>query len=117
MFLAGHTKSKQTRVCLLNIKHRASTQTLSLMINISIIYFATTGAVHTRLDPPHSQIGPRYKSIKFLGEGAYGTVVQAWDCLNKEKVAIKKISPFEHQTYCQVNLYSASDIQVVLLSL
>ena len=48
------------------------------------------------------QIGPRYKSAKFLGEGAYGTVVQAWDTATKEKVAIKKISPFEHQTYCQV---------------
>lgn len=50
------------------------------------------------------KIGPRYKSIKFLGEGAYGVVVQAWDTKNKEKVAIKKISPFEHQTYCQRTL-------------
>jgi len=52
------------------------------------------------------KIGPRYKSIKFLGEGAYGVVVQAWDTKNKEKVAIKKISPFEHQTYCQVGFIS-----------
>jgi len=50
------------------------------------------------------KVGPRYKSIKFLGEGAYGVVVQAWDTKNKEKVAIKKISPFEHQTYCQRTL-------------
>jgi len=50
------------------------------------------------------KIGPRYKSVKFLGEGAYGTVVQAWDNKHKEKVAIKKISPFEHQTYCQRTL-------------
>merc|ERR1719361_2266823 len=50
------------------------------------------------------KIGPRYKSVKFLGEGAYGTVVQAWDTTGKEKVAIKKISPFEHQTYCQRTL-------------
>ena len=26
------------------------------------------------------------------------------DNVLKEKVAIKKISPFEHQTYCQVNV-------------
>merc|ERR1719419_2151806 len=50
------------------------------------------------------KVGPRYKSLKFLGEGAYGVVVQAWDTKNKEKVAIKKISPFEHQTYCQRTL-------------
>merc|ERR1711971_312169 len=50
------------------------------------------------------KIGPRYKSVKFLGEGAYGTVVEALDTTTNEKVAIKKISPFEHQTYCQRTL-------------
>ena len=52
--------------------------------------------------PFHIQVGPRYKSVKYLGEGAYGVVVEALDSQTKEKVAIKKISPFEHQTYCQV---------------
>ena len=47
-------------------------------------------------------MGPRYTAVKYLGEGAYGVVVEALDTLTKEKVAIKKISPFEHQTYCQV---------------
>ena len=56
------------------------------------------------------QVGPRYKSVKYLGEGAYGVVVEALDTQTKEKVAIKKISPFEHQTYCQVtyNIYKLS---------
>ena len=51
------------------------------------------------------QVGPRYNSLRYLGEGAYGVVVEAMDTLTKEKVAIKKISPFEHQTYCQVGQY------------
>ena len=51
------------------------------------------------------QVGPRYSSVKYLGEGAYGVVVEALDNQVKEKVAIKKISPFEHQTYCQVIIY------------
>jgi len=49
-------------------------------------------------------VGPRYTSVKYLGEGAYGVVVEAMDTLTNEKVAIKKISPFEHQTYCQRTL-------------
>ena len=40
--------------------------------------------------------------MRYLGEGAYGVVVEAVDCVVNEKVAIKKISPFGHQTYCQV---------------
>lgn len=50
------------------------------------------------------RVGPRYKSVKFLGEGAYGVVVQALDTKTGENVAIKKMSPFEHQTYCQRTL-------------
>ena len=49
------------------------------------------------------QVGPRYEKLSFLGEGAYGVVVSATDKVSGEKVAIKKISPFEHQTYCQVS--------------
>merc|ERR1711962_606597 len=36
--------------------------------------------------------------------GAYGMVVSALDTSSNTKVAIKKISPFEHQTYCQRTL-------------
>jgi len=50
------------------------------------------------------KVGPRYSSVRYLGEGAYGVVVEAMDNQRKEKVAIKKISPFEHQTYCQRTL-------------
>ena len=50
------------------------------------------------------QVGPRYHNLEYLGEGAYGVVVSATDSVTKEKVAIKKICPFEHQTYCQRTL-------------
>ena len=46
-------------------------------------------------------VGERYTDLRYLGEGAYGVVVSAKDGHehhDKEKrVAIKKISPFEHQ--------------------
>jgi len=50
-------------------------------------------------------VGPRYTGLNYVGEGAYGMVVSAHD--NEKagsRVAIKKISPFEHQTYCQRTL-------------
>ncbi|XP_063724679.1 mitogen-activated protein kinase 1-like [Symsagittifera roscoffensis] len=49
------------------------------------------------------QVGPRYCHLEFIGEGAYGCVAKATDTesINQNlKIAIKKISPFEHQTYC-----------------
>ncbi|XP_072044482.1 mitogen-activated protein kinase 1-like [Amphiura filiformis] len=49
-------------------------------------------------------VGPRYHDLHYIGEGAYGMVCSAIDRKNGEKVAIKKISPFEHQTYCQRTL-------------
>ncbi|GAB6018434.1 Mitogen-activated protein kinase 1, variant 2 [Chamberlinius hualienensis] len=50
------------------------------------------------------EVGPRYINLSYIGEGAYGMVVSSYDNLTKTKVAIKKISPFEHQTYCQRTL-------------
>lgn len=50
------------------------------------------------------EVGPRYCELKYIGEGAYGMVVSALDRQTNERVAIKKISPFEHQTYCQRTL-------------
>lgn len=50
------------------------------------------------------EVGPRYTNLEYIGEGAYGLVVSAYDSKTKTKVAIKKISPFEHQTYCQRTL-------------
>ncbi|XP_077377601.1 mitogen-activated protein kinase 1 isoform X2 [Festucalex cinctus] len=49
-------------------------------------------------------VGPRYSNLSYIGEGAYGMVCSAYDRDNKLRVAIKKISPFEHQTYCQRTL-------------
>lgn len=47
------------------------------------------------------EVSPRYTNLHFIGEGAYGMVVAALDTQRQEKVAIKKTSPFEHQTFCQ----------------
>ncbi|THD27019.1 Mitogen-activated protein kinase [Fasciola gigantica] len=47
------------------------------------------------------EVAPRYTNLHFIGEGAYGMVVAAIDTKTGEKVAIKKASPFEHQTFCQ----------------
>jgi len=63
-----------------------------------------SGAVVEMVKGKDYKVGPRYSDLKYLGEGAYGVVVQAMDNRLKEKVAIKKISPFEHQTYCQRTL-------------
>uniref|UniRef100_A0A8C1VLH0 Mitogen-activated protein kinase n=2 Tax=Cyprinus carpio TaxID=7962 RepID=A0A8C1VLH0_CYPCA len=49
-------------------------------------------------------VGPRYTNLSYIGEGAYGMVCSAYKRDNKVRVAIKKISPFEHQTYCQRTL-------------
>ncbi|XP_034045442.1 mitogen-activated protein kinase 3 [Thalassophryne amazonica] len=49
-------------------------------------------------------VGPRYTNLSYIGEGAYGMVCSALDNLMDRRVAIKKISPFEHQTYCQRTL-------------
>ncbi|XP_044315311.1 mitogen-activated protein kinase ERK-A isoform X1 [Drosophila rhopaloa] len=50
------------------------------------------------------EVGPRYTNLAYIGEGAYGMVVSAEDTITSQRVAIKKISPFEHQTYCQRTL-------------
>ncbi|EYB81542.1 hypothetical protein Y032_0380g344 [Ancylostoma ceylanicum] len=50
------------------------------------------------------EVGPRYVNLAYIGEGAYGMVASALDTVTQERVAIKKISPFEHQTYCQRTL-------------
>jgi len=50
------------------------------------------------------EVGPRYTDLKFIGEGAYGMVVSAFDHNTQQRVAIKKITPFEHQCFCQRTL-------------
>ncbi|XP_028400339.1 mitogen-activated protein kinase 1-like [Dendronephthya gigantea] len=49
-------------------------------------------------------VAPRYTNLNYIGEGAYGMVCSAMDNHLGQRVAIKKISPFEHQTYCQRTL-------------
>lgn len=52
-------------------------------------------------------VGRRYSNLEFIGEGAYGMVVSATDNESSDKksvVAIKKISPFEHQLLSQRTL-------------
>jgi len=55
--------------------------------------------VRNSVDLNFFQVGPRYHTLEFLGEGAYGVVVSAMDTVTKQRVAIKKVSPFEHQVH------------------
>jgi mitogen-activated protein kinase 1/3 len=50
------------------------------------------------------EVDSRYTDLKYIGEGAYGMVVSAYDNQTSQQVAIKKISPFEHQCFCQRTL-------------
>jgi mitogen-activated protein kinase 1/3 len=50
------------------------------------------------------EVGPRYTDLKYIGEGAYGMVVSGCDNRTSQRVAIKKLSPFEHQCFCQRTL-------------
>eukprot|EP00043_Microstomoeca_roanoka_P007797 m.75443 g.75443 ORF g.75443 m.75443 type:complete len:367 (-) comp13980_c1_seq1:179-1279(-) len=49
-------------------------------------------------------IAPRYADPHILGEGAYGMVVSALDTQTNIRVAIKKVTPLTHQTFCQRTL-------------
>ncbi|CAF1158922.1 unnamed protein product [Adineta ricciae] len=50
------------------------------------------------------EVGPLYTDLKYIGEGAYGMVVSGHDNRTNQRVAIKKLSPFEHQCFCQRTL-------------
>ena len=47
------------------------------------------------------RVGPRFSNLRYIGEGAYGIVVAAYDNQTKTKVAIKKVSPFGHNIHSQ----------------
>ena len=47
------------------------------------------------------RVGPRFSSLRYIGEGAYGIVAAAYDNQTKTKVAIKKVSPFGHDIHSQ----------------
>lgn len=46
----------------------------------------------------------RYTQLAYIGEGAYGTVVSANDTVKGQKVAIKRLCPFEHRLMSQRTL-------------
>ncbi|XP_006877092.1 PREDICTED: mitogen-activated protein kinase 3 isoform X2 [Chrysochloris asiatica] len=74
------------------------------------VYMGAPGEVEIVKGQPFD-VGPRYSQLQYIGEGAYGMVSSAYDHVRKTRVAIKKISPFEHQTYCQRTL---REIQILL---
>ncbi|CDZ96313.1 mitogen-activated protein kinase [Phaffia rhodozyma] len=45
-------------------------------------------------------VGPSYQVIEPVGEGAYGMVVSATHLPSGTKVAIKRITPFDHSMFC-----------------
>jgi mitogen-activated protein kinase 1/3 len=68
---------------------------------------AAASEIKNGVEEVHGQmfeVAPRYVNLSYIGEGAYGMVVSAQDTVTRERVAIKKISPFEHQTFCQRTL-------------
>lgn len=48
----------------------------------------------------HFNVAPYYKCIDVIGEGAYGVVVSAIHQPSGTKVAIKRITPFDHAMFC-----------------
>ncbi|GAA94555.1 uncharacterized protein L969DRAFT_103018 [Mixia osmundae IAM 14324] len=45
-------------------------------------------------------VGKDYQIVDCIGEGAYGVVVSAIHLPTQQKVAIKKITPFDHSMFC-----------------
>ncbi|KAF8237506.1 Pkinase-domain-containing protein [Tricholoma matsutake] len=45
-------------------------------------------------------VGSSYKPLDVIGEGAYGTVCSAVHNQTQRKVAIKRITPFDHSMFC-----------------
>lgn len=56
-------------------------------------------------------MGPPGLDSPFVRPHLSGPLSSAYDHVRKTRVAIKKISPFEHQTYCQRTL---REIQILL---
>ncbi|KAG9120712.1 MAP kinase Pmk1, partial [Ceratobasidium sp. 392] len=45
-------------------------------------------------------VGEHYQVVDVIGEGAYGVVVSAVHVPSQQRVAIKKITPFDHSMFC-----------------
>lgn len=52
------------------------------------------------LSPTFRPAGTQYQVLDVVGEGAYGIVCSAVHRPSGRKVAIKKISPFDHSMFC-----------------
>lgn len=61
--------------------------------------------------PAKTWVGPTGLDSPFVRPHLSGPLSSAYDHVRKTRVAIKKISPFEHQTYCQRTL---REIQILL---
>lgn len=61
--------------------------------------------------PAKAWVGPPGLDSPFVRPHLSGPLSSAYDHVRKTRVAIKKISPFEHQTYCQRTL---REIQILL---
>ncbi|CCL98750.1 uncharacterized protein FIBRA_00755 [Fibroporia radiculosa] len=50
--------------------------------------------------PANFVVGSNYQVLDVIGEGAYGIVCSALHVPSQRKVAIKRISPFDHSMFC-----------------
>ena len=62
---------------------------------------STTGSESVVIKGHTFRVGPRFTNLRYVGEGTYGIVVEAFDNQTKNKVAIKKAQPFGHSVHCQ----------------
>lgn len=56
----------------------------------------------------------RYEPIKLIGKGTYGAVVSAIDNLNKEKVAIKKLSKIEDMVRTSTTIFWVNNFNLFI---
>ncbi len=82
--------------------HDARTATASTVTetNVTAAPFQSTSSRNEKFKSAISfRVGSKYKVCEIIGEGAYGVVCSAIHRATGQKVAIKKIQPFEHQMF------------------
>lgn len=78
--------------------HRADDSTQSKPASPSAAV-KSTAAKTTLKNAISFKVGSKYKVCEIIGEGAYGVVCSAIHRATGQKVAIKKIQPFDHQMF------------------
>lgn len=79
--------------------HHTHSQTDTTMTSVTS-EFSNSISCHTQLIGTISfNVGSRYRVCDVIGEGAYGVVCSAVHRASGQRVAIKKIQPFEHQMF------------------